>query len=880
MPKELYYIIISLALIFVLVIFFISKKWKNAKAQSVIFLSQIDSILDSVRPYTRLEKYLEKSNYFVYLKKLEDLYESIPFFVYKRIDHTEEFQEYKQTYIKWRTPNYQFKLSETYISSKLQDSDIKAYFDSFNNISLDMEQRRAIVGDEYATLVVAAAGSGKTLTIAAKVAYLVNFQKIDPQKILLITFTDKASKEMEHRVFKTTNMHIKAYTFHKLGLSILIEKYGFKPSIVSEDFLDDTINNYINTDLINDTSNMKNFIELFAYYSQSYVDESDYSSKTAYSNDMKSSDLETLKSRSYINKDDRKSIKGEKVKSLAELQIANYLYINGIDYQYEEKYKHRTATKEFRQYKPDFYLPDYDIYIEHYGVDRENRARWLNKAEETKYLKGMDWKRKIHQTNGTKCIETYAYMAKEGSLLIELEKALKANTVQFTPMNNQEIINQIISNNTRYFQEFQKLIKSFILLLKESGRINENRENLINNFISEKEVNKYRAQLFLKLITPIIDKYENFLKVKNEIDFSDMIHQAKEYLINHNYLEYDYIIVDEYQDISESKSQLIDALITVNKTKLFCVGDDWQSIFRFAGSDINQFITFEKRYKSSHISKIQKTYRNPQQLVDISSQFIMRNKQQIPKNIISTREMKNPLYLYNQGEGLMVQTISKIIINILDIQHAHEILILGRYNFDLSKEELYQIREQFPDIHVDFLTIHKAKGLEAEHVIIVNNKNHVLGFPSKITDDELLTMVLSHRDDYSHAEERRLFYVALTRAKYTCHLVVQTNESIFIKELTKQRKDIVLKGVLVEDDLYPCPRCDGHLVKRSGNDDDFYGCSNYPYCDYTASKNINFNVRCPSCGDYMIKRQGPDGLFWGCNSFKTQECKQTRKISS
>ena len=154
---------------------------------------------------------------------------------------------------------------------------------------------------------------------------------------------------MGHRVFKTTNMHIKAYTFHKLGLKILTEKYGFKPSVVRECYLDDTINDYINNDLINDASNITNFIELFAYYSQSYVDESDYSSKTAYSNDMKSSDLETLKSRSYIDKDDRKSIKGEMVKSLAELQIANYLYINGIDYQYEEKYKYQTATKEFKQ---------------------------------------------------------------------------------------------------------------------------------------------------------------------------------------------------------------------------------------------------------------------------------------------------------------------------------------------------------------------------------------------------------------------------------------------------------------------------------------------------------------------------------------------------
>ncbi|MCF7931339.1 MAG: UvrD-helicase domain-containing protein [Acholeplasmataceae bacterium] len=872
MPDIWIYFIGSITLIFSIILIVIIRQWKNAKSKSIIFLSQIESILDKTHPYTKLTQYLEKSTYKMLLEHLDSLNETIPFFVDEVLRGNTIYKEFKTILKKWRKLTFQFDLSQDFISSKLTQPDIKEFFDSFNNVSLDKEQRTAVVTDENAALIVAAAGSGKTLTIAAKVAYLVKFQNIDPEKILLITFTDKAAKEMERRVSRALNRNVVSFTFHKLGLSILTEKLGYKPSIVKDEYLDGIINEYINNDLKNDKSNMIDFIELFAYYSQTYSDETEYESKSSYASDMRSTDLITLKSRLYLDKQERKTIHGERVKSLAELQIANFLFINGIEYIYEEKYKHDTATKYHRQYHPDFYLPQYELYIEHYGVDRQYQAKWLNRSEEIKYIRSMDWKRKVHEEYGTKCIETYSYMAQDGNLLAELERKLTAENVEFNVIDDQVLIEQLILLNTRYFKEFQKLIKTFILLLKESGRAEVDTELLLKELVSKNTANKYRARLFLKLITPIFDKYENHLRENHEIDFSDMINQAKNYLINHTYKIYDYVIVDEYQDISESKSQLIDAITKGNKTKLFCVGDDWQSIFRFAGSDIYQFTSFENRYKYSITQKIQRTYRNPQQLVNIASKFIMKNKSQISKEIISTREFKDPVHLYAQGEKPMIQTICEVINNILTIYEAHEILILGRYNFDLDNDELYQIRKQFVDIQIDFSTVHKAKGLEAEHIIIINNKNHVLGFPSKIADDEILTMVLSHQDEFAHSEERRLFYVGLTRAKYTCHLVVQSQASVFIEELKKGRYDVVLHELTIDEDYYPCPRCDGHLVKRSGPEDDFYGCSNYPYCEYSAPKNINLSERCPECNDYMIWKRGPYGAFWGCNSYNELKC--------
>ena len=880
MPTGWQYILIILLIIVIVIIYVIAKQWRHAKRLSVVFLDQVESIQKKVKPYDLLQKYLEKTTYESLLSEIKNLFYKVPFFVDEVLRGNENYKNFKLTYRKWKSHYYYKDLCQAYISSKLNDQEIKGFFDNFHNLSLDNEQRISIIADEYATLIVAAAGSGKTLTIAAKVAYLVKFQHVDPSKILLITFTNESAKEMEKRVYKTTAMKVPAYTFHKLGLNILTEKQDKKPNIANDDLLDQIINTYFQHDIKRNVSHMHSFIEMFAYYSYAYIDESSYSSRSKYTKEIKAVDLLTLKSRFYLDNQERKTIQGERVKSLAELQIANYLFINGIEYIYEDNYKHDTATKHYKQYQPDFYLPKYDIYIEHFGVDNRNKANWLSQSEEEKYIKSMEWKRGIHLEYHTTCIETFSYMAQKGELLTELEKKLIEKQVEIKPIDQEILLSQINASNTKYFQELKKLIKTFITILKESGKIYENKEQLFAKMVDVDYVNQYRAKLFLNVVIPIFDKYEKHLKDKNLIDFSDMIFQAKNYVAFHDYGNYDYIIIDEYQDISESKSQLINALVKENKTKLFFVGDDWQSIFRFAGSDINQFTSFQDKYKSSIIHKIQTTYRNPQQLVSIASKFIMRNDKQMSKNVVSTRQFKNPIHLYAQNEKTTVHVISEIINNIISICECHEVLIIGRYNFDLDSEELYNVKQQFPDIDIKFLTIHKAKGLEAEHVIIVNNKNHILGFPSKIADDELLKMVLSHDDGCHHSEERRLFYVALTRAKYTCHLIVQTNASAFVEELKKEKQHVVLHGITDELDIFSCPRCDGHLVLRKGEDDDFYGCSNYPYCEYSANKDINLNLKCPECDDYMIRKIGPYGPFMGCNSYKDLGCSGRMNIGN
>jgi DNA helicase-4 len=181
-----------------------------------------------------------------------------------------------------------------------------------------------------------------------------------------------------------------------------------------------------------------------------------------------------------------------------------------------------------------------------------------------------------------------------------------------------------------------------------------------------------------------------------------------------------------------------------------------------------------------------------------------------------------------------------------------------------------------------FVSAHKSKGLEATNVIIINGENATLGFPNKMADDFVLSFVLTKADSYEFAEERRLFYVALTRTKNRTYILApDKNPSIFVKELIKNYGVPLIKLDLKNsiDNAPPCPKClVGHLVERSMKKGgrSFVGCSNFPKCDYTL-KDLNVlkePKRCSVCGGYMVKRRGKYGYFYGCSNYPLCENKE------
>ena len=341
----------------------------------------------------------------------------------------------------------------------------------------------------------------------------------------------------------------------------------------------------------------------------------------------------------------------------------------------------------------------------------------------------------------------------------------------------------------------------------------------------------------LSLLEPIFNAYCKYLSDHKEIDFNDMINLASEYVRQGKYINpYKYVIVDEYQDVSKARFTLLDCLRKSGDYELFCVGDDWQSIYRFAGSDIGFILNFSKYWGATEVSKIETTYRFSQKLIEISGGFIMQNPVQIKKSIRGKSEdFGFPLgEISGYTDKFSIEFMSK---KLNDIPKGSSVFFIGRYSFDaklLNDSGLFSCQynntsglievkaKSRPDLNMVFLTAHKSKGLQADYVFIINNKKSRMGFPSKIQDAPILDLLLDNCDQYPYAEERRLFYVALTRAKKKVFIVtVNGQESEFAMEL-KERY-----GTEMKKEQFECPLCGGRLVKRSGPYGEFFGCSNY-----------------------------------------------------
>ena len=352
-----------------------------------------------------------------------------------------------------------------------------------------------------------------------------------------------------------------------------------------------------------------------------------------------------------------------------------------------------------------------------------------------------------------------------------------------------------------YFNAFVYFDNSYKLLDYIDN--NDDLKNTITTFINQMKGQNYDISFILSLLNNIFiskdDKivlafilkvyilYEEELKSENKIDFNDMINLAIKEISNINYFQYKYIIIDEYQDTSQSKYNLINKLINKFNCKLMAVGDDYQSIYSFTGCNLSLFTKFKKYFKNSKIIKLKNVYRNPSDITIISKRFVMKNRHQINKKLKSNKYVSNSITIVYSNDDKV--SFSKI------IESIDNILILGRNNKDIEvlKEDslLTEVDNKLvykydKNKNIRFLTVHKSKGLEEENIIILNVVDSVLGFPNKIKSNN----VLNYLRNYNYfEEERRLFYVALTRAKEKVFIFTKRNqESIFIKELLKDFK--------------------------------------------------------------------------------------------
>ena len=330
---------------------------------------------------------------------------------------------------------------------------------------------------------------------------------------------------------------------------------------------------------------------------------------------------------------------------------------------------------------------------------------------------------------------------------------------------------------TYQFQSFCHLIETFINLWK-------------TNALKFKDIpmQKY-TKLEKKILYFIFKIYKKYISEKqstNLLDFDDLIFKATEITKNIP-LNFKYIIIDEFQDTSYIRLNLIREIYKFTNAKVIVVGDDWQSIYRFSGCDLNIFLNFQQFFPAVKEVKLVNTYRNSQDLINIASTFIKKNPLQIDKSLKSFKNNPNP-FIFTPYKN-KIYKLKKVLNTIL--KTSMDIMILTRNNKDIFEyiDEDYQIispnQLEYQGVLIKLYTVHKSKGLEAENVIILNCNDDLLGFPNQIEDNIILKKLFPNKE-INYAEERRLFYVAITRCKEKTYLLYDKDKpSIFIIEMKK-----------------------------------------------------------------------------------------------
>ena len=360
-----------------------------------------------------------------------------------------------------------------------------------------------------------------------------------------------------------------------------------------------------------------------------------------------------------------------------------------------------------------------------------------------------------------------------------------------------------------------------------------------------------RNREMLQLIEPLYNAYISNFRTTHGIDFPGMITDAIRCIQRGAYRHpYKYVLIDEYQDMSRPRYELIRALREQSDFTLFCVGDDWQSIYRFAGSDIHLILDFAEIWRTwgpTRMFQITTTRRFRQSLIDASGVFVMQDKSLYVKHLHNPSDKKD-YSLKALGGATQEERFDAIIEQLRKLPKTASVLMLGRYKSDLNllsrndRDGLFQIDEhtggivflEKPKMDIEFMTAHKSKGLQRDFVFLLCCSGGLKGFPSAIPEEPLLGLLLPEVERMPHAEERRLFYVAMTRCRKKLFFVVdQSRPSRFMYELHDRICPNIFRGVKLPPQ---CPNCGEALrLRHAGSDPSrkFYGCTGFPNCRFT-----------------------------------------------
>jgi len=695
-----------------------------------------------------------------------------------------------------------------------------SYLSAFNE-----RQKEAITTEDLRVLVLAGAGSGKTKTLLQRIQYLIDKKEVRPSEILGITFTRAAANEMTDRLiisadnsgqyeavvndvqlpkYETTKIRRSYISKHKWisGLTIrtfhslcyyILRTYGanefdnkFRILLDSKNETDEEFINATAPEiasevmqkvLIEKCKSNAYLLDIKRYILDYYVDKRHLKDETREKINFYSKDFTTLD--------------GTKVSSKSEQYIADWLYRHSIKYQYEPSFKGEKFT-----FKPDFFIPAANLYIEHISDKSYPMTDKLSEFSRA----GVHW------------VQTYDSITKDSSLFnYELDRIFAG----LLPKNYHE---KVVLNFTEELKGYMGYVKDYIIqvlrvmdMIKAEGLSVE----VIRNNSSNDQHERVRS--FFNLALPLIEDYRSYCVDKSYLDFNDLISTTISLCKNNpDILEmlqstYKYILVDEFQDVNNLQVDLLNLILTPG-SHLFCVGDDWQSIYGFRGSNVNYIIEFQKHFPGSKVIKLDTNYRSTANIVDASNEVIKFNKFKVEKEIFALKKSSAKICVFagssiEDNARFAVQEVSKLYADGFSLD---DILFLYR-----RTKMVEQYREEFRNngIKLKGRTIHGAKGLEARIVFIIGLTEGAGGFPDIWLMDRIYQTIKKSDVNLLMEEERRLFYVALTRAKDKVYLLTEKGiESRFLNEIPAElidKKSCEFKPLVSKLEICSC--CNNQL---------------------------------------------------------------------
>ncbi|MEO5600905.1 MAG: ATP-dependent helicase [Cyclobacteriaceae bacterium] len=703
-----------------------------------------------------------------------------------------------------------------------------------NLSALNEKQAEAVISEEKRLLVLAGAGSGKTKTLLQKIVYLIEEKGVSPSEILAITFAKNAANEMIDRLIvsaDTTHQYEKIVsdrykskseidrerfnyqkktkwidnltikTFHGFCYSVLrnhgVNEFDNKFRIIGDEKRDEE--DEVLTHVAPET--------IFEVFHKILIQECE---DTAYLLRLKRYVLDYIVDRIHIDKFQGKylpkdgklftTLNGIKVRSKSEQFIADWLYRHSIKFEYEPILN----VKDFT-FHPDFYIPDANLYLEHIS---EKSSPTKNKEEQFK--KG-----------NLLLVKTYESMTKDSALFNHaLDKIIKNRL----PENYQKTVTLTYREEFHGYHEDVKKFVTQIMRITDMMKVeNLSTQNIFENAGKDQHE---RVRHFYELALPIVEKYILYCTDKSYLDFNDLISKTASLFKNHPDIsnkykaKYQYILVDEFQDVNNLQVQLVKLLLT-KQAQLFCVGDDWQSIYGFRGSNVSYIIDFENHFENAKVIKLNLNYRSTQHIVGASNEVIRHNKFKVDKDIHSSKQSEHKIVVFagnNKEENIQfaLEETRKFLKEGLT---GEDILFLYRRTkmfsnaYDQDKSYYHRLRAE--GLKVQGKTIHAAKGLEAKVVFIIGLTEGDGGFPDIWLEDRIFQTIKKANHDLLFEEERRLFYVAMTRAREKLFLITEKgNESSFLKEIPEiftVRTSIPLKSLV--EKIIICKKCFSQLEK-------------------------------------------------------------------